>query len=168
MPIKNPREVFIQVLSHARQGAERSSAVYKELSEQAQNPEIQQALQARALVSEQDLERIDEAFKLIGEKPVNVQSRLLDTFVEDFRRELSEIQSPEARRLFILAKASHINHMREAEYELLAAAADVSGNHGVGVLMECCLADHLAFSERNRRAVRRIVEAKVAAAKAAG
>jgi len=168
MPVKNPREIFIVVLSHARHGSERSTAVYKELSEMAQNPEIQQALQARAFVSQQNLERIDEAFKLIGEKPVNTSSRLLDTFVEECRKELAEIQSPEARRLFVVARANQLSHLRTAELEALTAAADVSGHYGVGVLMESCLADHLAFAERAKRVVHHIVESKVAAARAAG
>ena len=167
MPIKNPKELFVKLLSHVRQGSERSAAIYKELGEAAQNPEIQEALSARAFVSEQNLEQLDEAFKMIGEKPVNVTGPLHDVFVEDFRRELAEIQSPEARRLYVLAKANHLSHMRTAEYATLVAAADVSGHHGVGVLLESCLADHLAFAERSRRLIRRLVETKIAA-RAAG
>ena len=167
MPVKNPKEVFLLVLSHARHGTERSAAIYKDFSEAAQHPEVQQALAARAFVSQQNLEKIDEAFKLIGEKPVPVTGRLHDVFVEDFRKELGEIQSPEAKRLFVLAKANQLSHMRTAEYLLLVAAADVSGHPGVGVLLESCLADHLAFAERTKRLVHGIIEAKIAA-KAAG
>jgi ferritin-like metal-binding protein YciE len=163
MPIKNPKELFVTMLSQVRHGTERSAAIYKELSELAQNPEIQEALTARAFVSQQTLAKLDEAFNMIGEKPVNVAGRLHDVFVEDFRRELAEIQSPEAKRLFVLAKANHLSHMRTAEYVTLVAAADVSGHHGVGVLLESCLADHLAFVERTKRLIRRVVEAKIAA-----
>lgn len=163
MPIKNPKELFVKMLSHVRHGTERSATIYKELGELAQNPEIQEALAARALVSRQDLEKLDETFKLIGEKPVDVTGPLHDVFVEDFRRELAEIQSPEARRLFVLAKANHLSHMRTAEYVTLVAAADLSGHHGVGVLLESCLADHLAFVERTKRLIRHVVEARMAA-----
>jgi ferritin-like metal-binding protein YciE len=163
MPIKNAKELFVSVLSHVRHGTERSAAIYQELGEAAQNSEIQEALAARAFVSQQDLAKLDEAFKLIGEKPVNVTGKLHDVFIEDFRRELAEIQSPEARRLFVLAKANHLSHMRAAEYVTLVAAADVSGHHGVGVLLESCLGDHLAFVERTKRLIRRVVEAKIAA-----
>jgi ferritin-like metal-binding protein YciE len=163
MPIKNQKELFITMLSQVRHGTERSAAIYKELGELAQNPEIQEALTARAFVSQQTLTKLDEAFNMIGEKPVNVAGRLHDVFVEDFRRELAEIQSPEAKRLFVLAKANHLSHMRTAEYVTLVAAADVSGHHGVGVLLESCLADHLAFVERTKRLIRRVVEAKIAA-----
>jgi ferritin-like metal-binding protein YciE len=151
------------MLSHVRHGTERSAAIYHELSESAQNPEIQQALAARAFVSKQDLAKLDEAFELIGEKPVSVTGKLHDVFVEDFRRELAEIQSPEAKRLFVLAKANHLSHMRTAEYVALVAAADVSGHHGVGVLLESCLGDHLAFVERTKRLIRHVIETRVAA-----
>ena len=106
-------------------------------------------------------------FKLLGEQPVKLSGRLHDVFVEDFRKELAEIQSPEAKRLFILAKASHLIHLRIGEYMALVAAADVSGNYGVGVLLESCLGDTLAFVERTKRLIRNVVEARVAAAAAA-
>jgi len=167
MPVKNPKELFVLMLSNVRHGTERAATIYKELGEKAQNPEIQEALSARALISQQNLEKLDEAFKMIGEQPVNVTGRLQDIFVEEFRKELAEIQSPEAKRIFVLAKAIHLSHLRTAEYAALVAAADVTGHHGVGVLLESCLADHLAFAERTRRLIRRIVELKVAA-RAAG
>jgi hypothetical protein len=44
----------------------------------------------------------------------------------------------------------------------LVAAADLAGHHGVGVLLETCLADKLAFVERNRRIIRRLFEARIA------
>ena len=122
MPIKDPKELFVKLLSHVRHGTERSAAIYKELGEAAQNSEIQEALAARAFVSQQNLEKLDEAFKMIGEKPVSVTGPLHDAFVEHFRRELAEIQSPEAKRLFVLAKANHLSHMRTARQGLVDTA----------------------------------------------
>jgi len=163
MPVKNPRELFVLLLSHVRQGTERSEKLFQELGEIAQHPEIAEALKARAFVSERTLEKLDEAFRLIGEKPVTLTGRLEDVFVEDFRRELAEIQSPEAKRLFVLAKISHLIHLRVGEYVALVATADASGNFGVGVLLESCLGDTLAFVERTKRLIRNIIEMRVAA-----
>jgi ferritin-like metal-binding protein YciE len=167
MPIKNPKELFLTMLSQVRHSTERSAAIYQELGGAAQNPEIQEALEARAFVSKQTLEKLNEAFKVIGEQPVNISGRLQEVFVEDFRKELAEIQSPEAKRLFVLVKVNHLIHMRTAEYVALVAAADISGHAGVGVLLESCLGDHLVFAERTKRLIHRVVEAKIAA-KAAG
>ena len=143
-----------------RHSTERSAGIYKELGELAENPEIQEALAGRAFVCRQDLEKLDEASKLIGEKPAALPGRLQEVFVEGFRRELGEIQSPEARRLFVLANANQLSHLRTAEYATLVAASDLAGHHGVAVLLESCLADHLVFVERTKRLIH---EAKLAA-----
>ena len=163
MAVRNPKDLFLTMLSQVRQGTERSSNIYKELGEAAQNPEIKQALEARAFVSRQNLEKIDEAFKQLGEKPAQLSGRLQEVFVEDFKRELAEIQSPEARKLFALVKANHLAHLRTAEYTALVAAADLSGNRGVGVLLESCLGDHLAFVERTKRLIHDIAIERLAA-----
>jgi ferritin-like metal-binding protein YciE len=162
MPVNNPKELFVQLLSGLRQGTERSANVYQEISKLAEDPDVKEALEARAFVSANVLATLDQCFKLIGEQPMKVTSRLHDTMVEDFRRELAEIQNPAARHLFILIKAIHLTHLRIAEYAALVAAADVTGHYGVGVLLESCLANKLAFVERTRRLIRNVIEAKVA------
>ena len=162
MAEKNPKDIFVRLLSDVRQGTERTTKVFQEISQVAENPDIKEALEARVLISDQILAKLDQCFKLIGEQPVKLTGRLHDVFVEDFRKELAEIQSPRARHLFILAKPLHLIHFRIAEYVALTAAADVTGHYGVGVLLESCLADKLAFVERTRHLIRKIVEAKVA------
>ena len=42
--------------------------------------------------------------------------RIHEVIVEEFRRELSEIQSPTARHLYILSKLQQLTHMRIGEY----------------------------------------------------
>ena len=161
MPITTTKELAVSMLSELRHGAERSTKVYTELGNAAQNPQIKEALDARALVSSQVLSRLDECFKLIGEKPVKINERLHEVFIEDFRKELNEIQGPVARKMFVLAKASHLTHLQIAGYVTLIAAADTLGHPAVGMLLESCLADKLAFVERTKRLIRHHIEEKV-------
>ena len=167
MAIKDPKELFVALLSNVRQGTERTTKIFQELGQVAQNPDVKEALEARVFVSQRILEKLDQCFKLIGEKPAQFSGRLQEVFVEDFRRELNEIESPVARHLFILAKANHLIHFRIGEYVALIAAADVTGHYGVGVLLESCLAEKLAFVERTRRLIRNIIEGRTAAKMAA-
>ena len=162
MPITAPKELYVSMLSELRHGAERSRKVYEELGQAAQNPGIKEALDARELVSSQIQDRLDQCFKLIGEKPVKINQQLHDVFIEDFRRELKEINGPVARKIFVLAKASHLANLQVAAYNVLIAAADNLGHPGVGVLLESCLADKLAFMERTRSLIREHVAEKVA------
>jgi ferritin-like metal-binding protein YciE len=161
MSVKNPKELFVTLLSDVRQNTERSGKLYQEISSVAQEPDIKEALESRAWIAEKDVSAIDRCFQLIGEKPVKLSGRLQEVFVEDFHRELTEIQNPVAKHLFVLAKASHLTHLRIAEFEALVAAADLTGHYAVGVLLESCLADKLVFVERTRRLIRELVEEKI-------
>ena len=167
MIVKNQKELFVMLLSDARQNAERSTKLYQEISQAAQDPDVKEALESRAWISEKDLAAIDRCFQLIGEQPVKLSGRLQEVFVEDFRRELAEIQNPIAKHMFVLAKVTHLVHLRIAEYVALVAAADVTGHYAVGVLLESCLADKVAFVERTRRLIRNFIATKLAAKAAA-
>jgi ferritin-like metal-binding protein YciE len=160
MPVNNPKELFVKMLSDVRQRTEQSTKFYEELSEVVQDPNIKEALQSRAFLQDKVVSSLDRCFKLIGEKAVALSGRLHEVFVEDFRRELAEIQTPAAKALFVLIKANHLMHLRIAEYVALIAMADVTGHFGVGVLLESCLADKLAFVERTRRLIRHTIESK--------
>ncbi|MGC1420918.1 MAG: DUF892 family protein [Terracidiphilus sp.] len=162
MLARTPHELFVMLLSHARQNTERSAKVYQEISQVAQDTEIKEALESRAWIAQKDLGAIDRCFELIGEKPVNLSGHLQEVFVDDFRKEIAEIQNPAAKAIFLLIKANHLNHLRIAEYVALEAAAELTGHYSVGVLLESCLADKLAFVERNRRLLRKFVVHKVA------
>ena len=87
MAIKDPKEVFVLLLSHVREGTERSAKIYKELSEIAQDENIREVLDARGFLSQKILSTLDECFKIIGEKPMKTSGRLQDVFMEDFRKD---------------------------------------------------------------------------------
>ena len=160
MTPNTPKEVFFMLLSNVRNNTERATKIYEEIGKFAEEAEVQEALEARAFASEQILAKIDECFRLVGEKPVKTPTHLHDMFVEDFRKELGEIQSPAAKHLYVLAKIRHLAHLRIGEYVALIEAADVAGHHGIGLLLETCLADKLAFAERTRKLLRKVVETK--------
>ena len=167
MAVNNPKEVFVLMLSNVRQGAERATKIFQELSQAAQDPDVKEVLEARAYVHDKILGTLDQCFKLIGEQPVTTTGRLQEVFVEDFKRELAEIQSPVAKRLFILSRAVRLLHLRIGEYVALTAAADITGHYAVGTLLETCLADKMALAERTRRLITNVVEARVSERKAA-
>jgi ferritin-like metal-binding protein YciE len=162
MPIKNPKEVFVLLLSNLRNSAMRETAFYQEINQLVQDPNIKEAIDARIFLSEKTTSTLDECFRIMNEQPTKTTGRLHEVFMEDFRRELGEIQGPVARHLFILAKMHQLVHLRIGEYVALIAAADMTGDYAVGVLLESAVADKLAFVERTRRLVHHLIESKAA------
>ncbi len=167
MPVKNPKELFVLLLTNVRNGVQRHASIYQEISQLVQDQDIKEAIDARIFLTEKTLSALDECFRLIGEQPAKTSGRLHEIFIEEFRRELSEIQSPLARHLYILAKLQQLAHLRIGEYAALIAAADMTGDYGVGVLLESCLADKLAFAERTRRLIQHVVESRASSKMAA-
>lgn len=159
--LKNQEEFFVQLLSNVKHGTERTTKIFQELAQFVEDPDIKETLEARVFISDNILERLDRCFKLIGAQPLKTNDRMQDVFIEDFRKELAEIQSPIVKKLFVLAKANQIVHMRIAEYVALIAMADVSGHYAVGLLLETCLADKLTFVERTKRLLKSLAEVKV-------
>ncbi|MCI0665388.1 MAG: ferritin-like domain-containing protein [Acidobacteria bacterium] len=164
MPNKNPEEIFVLLLSNLRHGAEQSTKFYQEVSSAVQDQDIKEVLEARSFISSKILDTIDECFRIINEKPVKASGRLYDVFIEDFRKEINEIPSPRARRLYVLAKLNQVVNLRKGEYMALIAAADLTGHYAVGVLLETALADKLALGERFRRLMRERLMERVAGA----
>ena len=160
--LEDPREIFVMLLSEARQNAEKAAEFHKELAEMAEDhPQIRELIEAHAFVAAKTLEHLDFCFKLIGARPVIVKARLHhEVFVEELRKHLAEIKSPIARHIFFLAKLAHLNHIRIGEIEALLAA-DVTGHQAVAVLLEGAKAARVAAAERTRLLARRIVELKV-------
>jgi ferritin-like metal-binding protein YciE len=163
MAMQDPKELFVKLLSDLRQNEEKTTNILQELGDAVEDPDIKEAIESRVFLKNQTLSTLDQCFKLIGEKPVKVNDRLHDIFVEDFRRELAAIESPLAKILYIVAKANHLMHLRMGEYVALIAMADVTTHYGVGMLLESCLADNRAFIERTRRRIREMVETEVTA-----
>jgi ferritin-like metal-binding protein YciE len=162
MSVNSPQEMFVLLLSDVRRKTERSADFYQEASKIAEDPGIKEAIEARAFVAQKSLDKIDEVFKLINQKPVTLSGKTEEVFVEDFRREVAEIKTPLVRRIFVLSKLMHLTHWRIGEYMALIAAADATGNFGVGVILESCLGDYLAFVERNRRIIKKLIKIKAA------
>ena len=164
MPIKNPKQVFVLMLSDLRRGTEKTASIFQNLAQLAEDPDIKQALEVRSFISQKIIETLDQCFKLIGEQPVplsGTRTRIYDVLAEDFRNEVADIQDTKTRRFYILAKLNNLAHIRAAEYKTLIAAADISGNYGVAALLETCLADKLALAERTQTWLRRVAETEI-------
>jgi ferritin-like metal-binding protein YciE len=171
MTVKDPKGLFVLMLSELQHGSDKATTIFQELSQIAQDPDIKQALEARSFVSHKVVETIDYCFKLIGEQPVKpsgARARMYEALAQEFRNEVAEIKDTKTRRFFVLAKLNNLVHLRAAEYKTLIAAADVSGNYAVAALLETCLADKLALAERTQRWLRRFAESEIADRVAAG
>ena len=74
MSIKNPKQIFVLMLSDLRQGTEKTTSMFQTLAQLAEDPDIKQALEVRSFVSQKVVETLDQCFKIIGEQPVQLSA----------------------------------------------------------------------------------------------
>lgn len=158
MAYNNPKELFVKLLSDLRLHEEKLTGAYKEIREVVQDQELKESLDSLLFLGEKNVATLDQCFKIIGKQPVDASEKMLEPFIENFRKEVNEIKSPVVKTLFVAAKANHLLHFRISEYFTLIAMSDMVGYRGVGLLLESTLASKMAFFERTRRRIRSIIE----------
>jgi len=164
MAIQNVEDLFLTILSNVRAREERSLQLWQEMSQVAQREEVKEVLDTRAFLTKESISNLDECFRLLGKQPSKPSTiRLHDVFVEDFRRELNEIQAPGLKALYIIHKAREHVQMHVAAYTGLIAMAELMGNVPVSALLETNLASQLVFIDRTRRLIEDIGETVIAA-----
>lgn len=158
MPIQEPKELFVKILSDLRQHEFGLTDSLNTLRENIQDKDTKEYFESLIYLTEKNVETIDRCFKMINEKPVKSDDTLKELFIENFKKEFSEIQSPLVKILYFINKANHLMNVRAGEWVTLIAMSDISGNRGVGVLLESCFTQKAAFVQRARRRIRYIVE----------
>ncbi|NLD99815.1 MAG: DUF892 family protein [Fibrobacter sp.] len=148
MGIYNTRELYIKMLSDVLKREERVSEIFTMLREIAQDSRIKELLDSAMYLTENSCASLDRCFKMIGEKPVASESKLLDVFIDDFKRELESIQAPVAKVLYIASKASHLIQIRIGELETLVLMSDMNGHPGVSLLLDSVLSQKQVFIDR--------------------
>ena len=121
------------------------------MSQLTRDPAVKEALEARLFVGDNIIATLDKCFELIGETPIKTSGRhfLLRSF------ERNSLRSEHRRRgaLFLLTKTNLLTQLQVGEYVGLIPAADFTHHYGIGVLLESCMADKLAFVERTKRLI---------------
>jgi ferritin-like metal-binding protein YciE len=147
MLARTPREIFVMLLLEVGQGTQNASKIYHEISERTQDPQIKEALETRAFVSEKTLATLDECLRLMSEQPVKLTDRPHDVFLQDLPRQLADIQYLAARHLFLLAKLNQFTPLRIGEYMALMSAADRAGHD----LVDACYRLTSTMTSPNQR-----------------
>jgi len=159
--VSTPQELFIALLSNVLRREEKLGDILTRIASVAQDPDIQQAIDSRGWVRDQQVAALKKCFSLLGAEPTQPRTALQEGFVEDFKSQVSEIEGPVAKRLFALAKINNLMRLHANEYAVMAAMADYVDNHGVAVILETCEATNNVLADRARAAIRSTVRERI-------
>ena len=162
MAMGNAEQLFDAMLSdvYARENVQ--SGFWDQIAQQTQDPEVKEIATVRGYFAKQNAANIEKAFQMLGRQPGQTNVQAYKTMIEDWRKELDQIQRPGVRALFVLAKIRHVQNWRIGEYMTLSLMAEATGHTAVASLLEHNLADTVDFVERTRERFRERVWQTVA------
>jgi len=158
MAYNNPKELFVKMLSDVRESESNLTTAFKELRETAEEQGAKDILDSLVFLQDKNLVTLDQCFKQIGAQPVKTDDKFINMFIESFRKEFTEIQSPVAKTLFVFAKLNHLINFRISEYMTLIAMSKRSDYRGVGLLLNNILAPRIEFLEYSRHKIKDYAE----------
>ncbi len=161
MPVKEPKDLFVKILSDLRQHEYGLADTLNTLRENVQDQGIKEYFESLIYLSEKNVDTIDKCFKMINEKPVKTDDKLKELFLDDFKKEFNELESPLVKILYFTAKANHLMNVRAGEWMTLIEMSDISGNRGVSLLLGSVFSQKVAFVKKARRRLRAIIEDQI-------
>jgi ferritin-like metal-binding protein YciE len=102
----------------------------------AQSDELKEALETHRAETEQQVERLDQVFELIGETARGKKCEAMDGIIEEAKEHMSEIKDADVRDAGIIGSAQAVEHYEIARYGTLIAWARTIGQDDAAQLLK--------------------------------
>ncbi|PZA12488.1 hypothetical protein DNX69_10980 [Rhodopseudomonas palustris] len=131
--------------------------------EQATNRDLTQGLKAHLEETEKQIERLDQVFKKLGEKPSGVNCPAIDGLIKEADETAGEIADRTVLDAAIVANAQAVEHYEIARYGTLIAWAEELGHDDIVRFLTTNLNEEKAANTKlNTVALRKGVNRKAA------
>ncbi|MGX7741029.1 YciE/YciF ferroxidase family protein [Rhodopseudomonas parapalustris] len=131
--------------------------------EQATNRELSQGLKAHLEETEKQIERLDQVFKKLGEKPSGIDCPAIDGLIKEADDTAGEIADKTVLDAAIVANAQAVEHYEIARYGTLIAWAEALGHDDIVRFLTTNLNEEKAANTKlNTVALRKGVNRKAA------
>ncbi|MCG6205977.1 ferritin-like domain-containing protein [Rhodopseudomonas sp. HC1] len=131
--------------------------------EQATNRDLAAGLKAHLEETEKQIERLDQVFKKLGEKPSGIDCPAIDGLIKEANETASEIADKTVLDAAIIANAQAVEHYEIARYGTLIAWAEELGHDDIVRFLTTNLNEEKAANTKlNTVALRKGVNRKAA------
>jgi ferritin-like metal-binding protein YciE len=117
MAIDDPRQFFILKLSKQLESEKEILKTLKELKKEATDPQLSSRFSHHAEETQEHIQNIEQAFDLLGERPVDEKPRIVETLVTEHNQFNRQNPSPDILDAFLVGAAVATEHHEIAEYE---------------------------------------------------
>ena len=146
--MQNPRELLIHELSDLLNAEQIISGMLKELRDEARHPEVKAAFKEHEAETQEQIKRLNEAFKLLGEEPEETTCFGTEGLKREHEALHEEQPAPEILEMANLLGAAKTEHYEIASYTGLAQLARDLGEREVAALLKATLDEEQEMAKR--------------------
>jgi ferritin-like metal-binding protein YciE len=127
MAAKSLQELFVEELRDTYDGENRLTKALPKMARAAEHPELRTALTDHLRETEQQIARLEQVFRTLGEKPRGKKCDGIIGIVEEGNTAMEELEGP-VLDAALIAGAQRVEHYEIAAYGTLAYFAGLLGN----------------------------------------
>ena len=116
MELNTLRDLFVEQLQDLYNAESQLIKALPKMAKKATNEELKQALEQHLAETEQQRERLDQIFELLGEKAGRHKCKAMEGLIEEGEELLKEDAEPEVLDAGIIASGNRIEHYEIAGY----------------------------------------------------
>lgn len=135
MPMRSMNDLFLHGLQDIYTAEKRILQNLPKMAKKVQTNELKQAFERHQNETQTQVQRLEEVFKLIGQKPKGVECKAIDGIIGEAQEMMQEIEDEDVRDAAILADAQAVEHYEITRYGTLAAWAKELGHNDAAKLL---------------------------------
>lgn len=135
MQIRSMDDLFLHGLQDIYTAEKKILQSLPAMAKHAETSELKQALERHKSQTQEHVHRLEEVFKMIGQKPKGVACKAIEGIIEEAKQEMDEIEDEAVCDAAILASAQAVEHYEITRYGTLTTWAKELGHEDAANLL---------------------------------
>ncbi len=128
MPMRSMDDLFLHGLQDIYTAEKKILQSLPTMAKSVTTGELRQALEQHHDETQQHVRRLEEVFKMIGEKPKGVECKAIEGIIGEAKEEMQKIEDDAVCEAAIIASAQAVEHYEITRYGTLTAWAKQLGH----------------------------------------
>ncbi|RWC97971.1 MAG: ferritin-like domain-containing protein [Mesorhizobium sp.] len=146
--IKTMDDLFLHVLQDIYYAEKQILKALPDMVEKATNRDLTAAFKAHLAETQKHVQRLEQAFELIGENPKGTTCPAIDGIIKEANGIAGEVAEKKVLDAALIAAAQAVEHYEITRYGTLIAWAQQSGNEAVVRLLTATLNEEKAADKK--------------------
>lgn len=147
MKLESLQDLLVEQLQDLYDAEHRITKALPKMAKAATSPELKAAFEKHLEETKGQIERLDQVFEALGEKPKKKACKAMQGLIEEGEETIKEDAEPEVKDAALIAAAQRVEHYEMAGYGTVRAYAKLLKKAAVVKLLEATFAEEEATDE---------------------